>query len=311
MAEAKCTIDDFARASGDVECLAQGLAFLRDAVCLRVNGDPLLLQFAPAHYRELQGLYANAGAIVEACETHLNAVAATSGAVQVAGKVFPNAHLAALKVFETIEDKLLFACDKIAWAKKHRKEQLVRFDAELIEKSAPAVSELIWNTAADIDESGLTARIVMERTGVCEKWHQSGPAWSIDMPPGPFQLGSNSTICLEPLRIFGIEPTQPEEASIPDPDAKLVRNLRGRNRDLLLYLWRRENVPFDELRREVWHATDTSDKAIKAALSYLNQALTRECRSTIFAKHSGKLAYLKHSKKQPPENCQKTARTLT
>ena len=84
---------------------------------------------------------------------------------------------------------------------------------------------------------------------------------------------------------------------VPEPDEKLVRKLKGFNRKLLLYLWKRGNVVRDELRENVWHDPETGDKAIDMAISRLNAELNRlNLRETRVESNDG-IYYLKHPEK--------------
>ena len=97
----------------------------------------------------------------------------------------------------------------------------------------------------------------------------------------------------------------PELPDIPDPEAKLVRKVKGNGRALLLHFWKRDNVPLDELRA-VLHverkkkdpsAKPPTDKAVEDAVRYLEQKLTEAgCTKTMVEKNGG-LYRLSHPQK--------------
>ena len=88
----------------------------------------------------------------------------------------------------------------------------------------------------------------------------------------------------------------PEDPNVPDPEDKLVRDLKGNSRKLLKYLWKRGNVSRGELRREIWGG-DATDKAINLAIDYLNRGLNKLGHTKTLVESSGDLYYLRHPAK--------------
>jgi hypothetical protein len=105
----------------------------------------------------------------------------------------------------------------------------------------------------------------------------------------------------------------PEIDGVPPPDEKLVRELRGNSRILLVYLWPRGNVTRDELRaalhaerhRRDSQARPPSDRAVAHAIDYLERKLSEACQIETKVEKNGGMYYLGHPQKQA-QNCPKT-----
>jgi len=87
-----------------------------------------------------------------------------------------------------------------------------------------------------------------------------------------------------------------ENLEIPDPDDTLVRKLRGFQRPILVYLWKRGNVTRDQLRKAVWKK-QISDKGIGKAVERLNTRLYELNHSLTKVESNGGMYYLKHPQK--------------
>ena len=88
-----------------------------------------------------------------------------------------------------------------------------------------------------------------------------------------------------------------EDLAIPDPEPTLVRQLRGYQRPILIYLWKRDNVTRDQLRQAVWKKKKISDKGIDKAVERLNTRLYELKHSVTKVESNGGMYYLKHPQK--------------
>ncbi len=88
-----------------------------------------------------------------------------------------------------------------------------------------------------------------------------------------------------------------DDPNIPDPDETLVRKLRGYQRPILLYLWKRGNVTRDQLRKAVWKEKKTSDKGMDKAVERLNIRLYELNHTLTSIESNGGMYYLKHPQK--------------
>jgi hypothetical protein len=74
----------------------------------------------------------------------------------------------------------------------------------------------------------------------------------------------------------------PEIPGVPDPEAKIVLDLKGNSRALLLHMWKRDNVTLDELRavlhgvrkQKEANADAPNDRAVRAAVEQLELKLS-------------------------------------
>jgi hypothetical protein len=97
----------------------------------------------------------------------------------------------------------------------------------------------------------------------------------------------------------------PEDATIANPDDKLVRQMKGNSRCLLLHLWRRGNVSLDELRAVLWcehqktnaKAKRTTSKAAKNAVDYLERKLQAAAYKNTLIEKNGGMYFLRHPQK--------------
>ena len=92
-------------------------------------------------------------------------------------------------------------------------------------------------------------------------------------------------------------PGSDELPDIPDPEPELIRQLTGKSRALVEYLWKRGNVSLDTLRRDVWAGKPVKDKTIDNAADYANLKLAGlNLSQTKIEKRAG-LFYLRHPQK--------------
>ncbi len=97
----------------------------------------------------------------------------------------------------------------------------------------------------------------------------------------------------------------PEDATIPNPDDKLVRQMKGNSRCLLLHLWKRGNVSLDELRAVLWsehRKTNTkakrpTSKAATNAVDYLERKLQAAAYKNTLIEKNGGMYFLRHPQK--------------
>jgi len=101
----------------------------------------------------------------------------------------------------------------------------------------------------------------------------------------------------KPDKAPAVEEQGDENREVPDPDETLVRNLRGKQRPILVYLWKRGNVTRDQLRNAVWDKQKISDKGIDKAIERLNVRLYELKHSLTNVESSGGMFYLKHPQK--------------
>ena len=94
-----------------------------------------------------------------------------------------------------------------------------------------------------------------------------------------------------------VEDQAVENPNIPDPEEDLVRALRGYQRPILVYLWKRGNVKRDELRKAVWRQKKIGDKAIDKAIERLNTNLYELKHSLTKVESNGGMYCLKHPQK--------------
>jgi hypothetical protein len=98
----------------------------------------------------------------------------------------------------------------------------------------------------------------------------------------------------------------PEVQGMADPDARLIRLMKGNSRALLIYMWKRRDVTFEELRSALHdvrrskkpNAPPLKDKAVRDAVGYFERTLNRpEIRniSIITLRHNGGMYWLSHS----------------
>jgi hypothetical protein len=97
----------------------------------------------------------------------------------------------------------------------------------------------------------------------------------------------------------------PEDNTIHDPEDNLVLAMKGNSRVLLLYLWKRGNVPLDELqvalhaerRKKNPKAKAPSDKAVNDAVEYLKTKLSEARFLHTKVKKNGGMFCLHHPQK--------------
>ena len=85
-------------------------------------------------------------------------------------------------------------------------------------------------------------------------------AHEIDSTPGKAQTVEDQVI---------------ENSDIPDPDEKLVLEIKGKGRAILRYLWKRGSVRREELRQAIWKKQSIKDRGIDKAIDDLNLKLTQ------------------------------------
>ena len=96
-----------------------------------------------------------------------------------------------------------------------------------------------------------------------------------------------------------------EIPNVPDPEQKLVRQLKGNSRALLLYMWKRGNVTLDELlnvlhierKKKKPQATLPTKKAVRDAVTRLDQKLSEIGLTRTTVKTSDGLYCLDHPQK--------------
>ena len=65
----------------------------------------------------------------------------------------------------------------------------------------------------------------------------------------------------------------------------------------MVYLWKRDNVSLDAIRRDVWGGKEVSDRAIERAVCYCNDMLSRLRYSQTRIEKRDKLFCLIHPQK--------------